>query len=177
MRVRLLALGLLLVACGGKSLDTGYDDARFDSFDPAMPVDMAAVRYRCAAGGGVDIPYTTDAAARAILAGRWFLCEKDSSEESQYIPAAMEFTVEGATFLLVPNDAGVYARDPRPGTYTTAKVLSCCYPDTWVIKLGGVGGVLGYYVNLRASPRQMLWASDTSHGGEPRPTVARWVKG
>jgi hypothetical protein len=171
MRVRLLALGLLLVACGGKSLDTGYDDARFDHFDPAMPVDMAAVGYRCAAEGGVDVPYTTDAAARAILAGRWFLCEKSGGVD---VPAAIEFTAEGATFLLVANEAGAYTRDAHPGTYTTAKSISCCYPDTWVIELGGT---VGYYVSFKASPRQMSWASAASHGAAPRPTIARYVKG
>jgi hypothetical protein len=162
---------LLLAACGGKALDMGYDDARVDSFDPAQPVDFDAVRARCAAAG-TDVPYTTDAAARAILAGRWFLCET-SGDAGMIVPAAIEFTKDGAWYTLGAGADGVYARQ-QPGTYHTGKVLSCCFPDTWDVKLDDAAG---FYVDFTSGPRQMLWASDTTHGGTARPTVARFVKG
>jgi hypothetical protein len=164
---------VLMAACGGQSLDMGYDDARTDAFDPSQPVDAAAIHARCGVDGA-DVPYSTDAAARAILAGRWFVCETNG-EAGMNVPQAIEFTADGSWFALVGNADGVYARDPNhAGTYKTAKVLSCCYPDTWDVTLVGEAG---FFVGFRSGPRQMLWARDTTSGRAPRPTVVRFAKG
>src|SRR5215467_10506592 len=103
MRPSLLFSSLLLVACGGKSIDTGYDDTRVDAFNPAAPVDMVAIGYRCAAVGTVE-PYVTDAAQRAFLAGRWFLCETADGAGME-VPPAIEFTADGNWFALSADSA------------------------------------------------------------------------
>src|SRR5215471_18802452 len=97
MRVRYIFCGVLF-ACGGQTLDMGFADD--GSVNPQDPVDMSAVRYRCGAPAGTDEPYTTDAAARAVIAGRWFLCET-SGDPDPPVPQAIEFTAEGSWFTLV----------------------------------------------------------------------------
>jgi hypothetical protein len=165
-------LGALL-ACGGKSLDVGYDDAKTATFVPSQPVDLGAVRGRCDAPVGPDEPYVTDAAARATLSGRWFLCESSAAAVGP-VPDAIEFTADGAWFALVHDVSDVYTRDPtRAGTYHTLKEITCCYPDSWVVELTADEG---YYVWFRSNPRQMIW-QNLAKGGDPRPTVARFVKG
>lgn len=181
-----LAGGGASTGCGGQTLDYGYDDATVKNANPAAPVDLRAVKNRCAAAGAIDQPYTTDAASRALLAGRWFLCES-SGDAGWDVPAAIELTADGAWFLLTPNDAGVFARDSaRAGTFETASVLSCCYPQTWVVTFrdslargdaGASADLAGFYLTFRSGPLQMLWAPSSSQGAAPRPTVARFVPG
>src|SRR5262249_39559410 len=128
--MRVPCIFFVLAACGGQSLDMGFDDGR--AANPDQPADLGAVRYRCDAAAGADEPYPTASAARAPLAGRWFLCEASVPD----VLGAIEFTADGQWFALVANEAGVYARDAsRSGTFSTGKIITCCYPDTWYIHL------------------------------------------
>ena len=164
-----------LLACGGKDLDVGYDDTAIANVNPAAPVDMNAVHARCGAPG-TDAPFDFSVPAVTVLTGRWFLCEGTDPAAL----AAIELTAEKKWFALVANDSGVYVRDSsHAGVYATAKTLSCCYPDTLVITFDpkDLSFSSGYFVTFRRGPRQMTWAPSSSNGGEPRPTVARFVQG
>jgi hypothetical protein len=176
MRSSFSLLLLICGACGGQAIDVGFDDAQVSHFDPSAPVDMSAVRARCAAPGTTDEPYTTDDASRALLAGRWFLCES-GDDAGMTLPQAFEFTADGVWFALTPNDAGVWSRGRAgDGRYGTGKVTDCCYPDTWMIYFGAQMWLPPTcYVVFRHGPLQMRWAKSTS--GEGRPTIARFVKG
>jgi hypothetical protein len=168
-----LVLPAVSAGCGGKDLDVGYDDSAVANVNPAAPVDMNAVRARCGAAG-TDAPFDFSAPASAVLAGRWFLCDAAAPD----VPAALELTAEGAWSALAPNDSGVYVRDEaRAGVYVTAKDISCCYPDTLVLSFGTALDSPGYFVTFRRGPQQMLWSPRSSHGGDPRPIVARFVRG
>jgi hypothetical protein len=177
--LRRSALGALLalaplIACGGKDLDVGYDDTAIANVNPAAPVDMNAVRARCAAPG-TDVPFDFSVPAATVLTGRWFLCESTSPDT----PAAIELTADQAWFRLVANDSGVFTHDPaHAGVYETLKDISCCYPDSLILQFDPIGlSAVGHYVTFRRGPRQMLWAPSPSNGNAPRPIVARFVQG
>ena len=168
------AIASLVPGCGGKDLDVGYDDTAIANLNPAAPVDMNALRTRCAAPG-TDAPFDFATPATTVLAGRWFLCGSASPD----VPTAIELTADKGWFALVANDSGVFTRDPsHSGAYATSKDLSCCYPDTLVLAFDPKGSSPpGYFVTFRRGPRQMMWAPSSSKGSEPRPMVARFVQG
>ena len=161
-------------ACGGQSLDVGYDDARVSNVNPAAPVDLGAVARRCAATPSAPEP-ETGLAARALLDGRWFLCEASDPTA----PAAIELLPSGQFFALVPDGANVFSRDAsRQGTFSWGKDLSCCYPDTFVLAFGpDIRATPSYLVTFAGGPLEMKWAPGTAHGSMPRPVVARFIKG
>jgi hypothetical protein len=164
-------------ACGGQALDVGYDDYQVDNPDLSAAVDVSAVRARCAAAGTAE-PYTADAASRALLAGRWFLCDS-SGDAGMDLPPAFQFDSLGNWSALVPDGSGLYLADPaHRGTFHTGKVISCCYPDTWLLTLTTPSNTAApsFLVEFRRGPLQMSWAKSTD-GNAPRPTVAHFVKG
>jgi hypothetical protein len=170
-----LAVVTLAASCGGKSLDIGYDDDAIRRFSPDAPVDMSAVRARCAAAG-TDAPFTFDVAPSEQLAGRWFLCE---AQGGVGLPAAFELTADGKWYALDATDSGVYVRDAtHQGEYSTIKYLSCCYPDSLVLILAASSDAEPrYYATFKKGPRQLLLANGDSRGADPRPIIARFVGG
>lgn len=147
-------LGVLLLGCGGETLQIGYDDPAL-SKDPAESVDTAAAVTRCGApGSGAEpagSPKQRIDAGRALGVGRWFACPSNPS--SPGVPAAIELTADSA-FRLHDVGGGVYARGPQEKAELLYSVLNA----SLVLVLGGVE----YLLSFQRNPLRMTWSAGSS---------------
>lgn len=113
-------------ACGGKTLQVGYDDDAL-GLHPEQSVDLDALAKRCAAPSGETAPPSglspqrTLELATPLLVGRWFACPGSPPPISTSFPNAFELAPDHAAFTLQDASADhIFVRGSTTERYEVA---------------------------------------------------------
>jgi hypothetical protein len=137
-------------ACGGQSIDAGYQDE-----NPTRPLDRRSIDAKCGGAPGPTKEVTSFDELYATLEGTWFRCGT-----SETAPDAIELGRDGAWFALRNDGTGRFVRGSSSSDQgvllDVAKNLSARYPTTYSIKLRPADDAV--FLTFHLQPTRMTWS-------------------